>query len=239
LGPVCSSVIFDIIYIVSSKRYQGGGGGQLRKSRETRALLASRFKVLCADAGLSVDQVAKTLHVTPRTVRYWFSGKSAVPYAAYKLVRIMRWFELPMKGFEGWCMHSGKLWTPEGHPIGPEDGSWWSLLVRQARCFRTLYQRSADFERALMMLTAKGLAASDSASEARAGAALYPRDERGCGADAGRSLVQRTGRREAPPNLFKGHFGTAKDENGSSAPFGAIEAVAPILQCENREAVHG
>jgi DNA-binding transcriptional regulator YiaG len=132
-----------------------------RKSREDRAMLACRFRVLCADAGLSLELVAQTLHVTPRTVRYWFSGKSAVPYAAYKLVRILRWFELPQKGFEGWCMHSGKLWTPEGHAIAPEDGGWWSLLVRQARCFRTLYQRSADFERALMMLTAKGLTASD------------------------------------------------------------------------------
>jgi DNA-binding transcriptional regulator YiaG len=77
---------------------------KLRKSRETRTMLASRFRVLCSDAGLSIDEVASTLHVTSRTVRYWFSGKSSVPYAAYKLVRIMRWFELPQKGFEGWCL---------------------------------------------------------------------------------------------------------------------------------------
>lgn len=176
-------------------------------------MLASRFRVLCADAGLSVDEVAKTLHVTPRTVRYWFSGQSAVPYSAYKLVRIMRWFELPQKGFEGWCMHSGKLWTPEGHPIGPEDGSWWSLLVRQARCFRTLYQRSADFERALMMLTAKGLEASDHPPTdwKLAAAAAAQRTERlaaGRGVEAGRA-GRSPGRREAPPlDLSLGHFGT-------------------------------
>ena len=58
-------------------------------------MLSSRFKVLCADAGLSIDEAAKILHVTPRTVRYWFSGKVSVPYAAYKLVRVLRWFELP------------------------------------------------------------------------------------------------------------------------------------------------
>lgn len=134
-------------------------------------MLASRFKVLLADAGLSPEEAGKLLHVTPRTVRYWISGKVSVPYAAYRLVRVMRWFELPQAGFEGWCMHSGKLWTPEGVPIGPEDGSWWSLLVRQARCFRSLYQRSADFERALMMLGAKGLASADvgRAAQARTG----------------------------------------------------------------------
>jgi len=176
-------------------------------------MLAARFKVLCADAGLSVDQVAQTLHVTPRTVRYWFSGQSAVPYSAYKLVRIMRWFELPQKGFEGWCMHSGKLWTPEGHPIGPEDGSWWSLLVRQARCFRTLYQRSADFERALMMLTAKGLEASDHPPTdwKKAAVEAAQRTERlaaGRGDGAARA-GRRPGRREAPPlDLSLGHFST-------------------------------
>lgn len=176
-------------------------------------MLASRFRVLCADAGLSIDAVAQTLHVTPRTVRYWFSGKSAVPYAAYKLVRVMRWFELPQKGFEGWCMHSGKLWTPEGHSIAPEDGGWWSLLVRQARCFRTLYQRSADFERALMMLTAKGLEASDAPRTGSLNLAVADAAQRGeplavaAGAASART-VRGTVRREAPLDLSLGNFGT-------------------------------
>ena len=38
------------------------------------------------DAGLNVEAVGKLLHVTPRTVRYWFAGKTAVPYASYKLL---------------------------------------------------------------------------------------------------------------------------------------------------------
>jgi hypothetical protein len=37
---------------------------------------------MCADAGLSIDQTAKALHVTPRTVRYWISGRVSIPYAA-------------------------------------------------------------------------------------------------------------------------------------------------------------
>jgi DNA-binding transcriptional regulator YiaG len=189
---------------------------KVRKSRETRAMLASRFRVLCADAGLSVDQVAQTLHVTSRTVRYWFSGKSSVPYAAYKLVRVMRWFELPQKGFEGWCMHSGKLWTPEGHGIAPEDGGWWSLLVRQARCFRTLYQRSADFERALMLLTAEGLRASDARAEAAVPEAC--------------ASVPRGPAAKPPANLLLNHFRTQKERNGLTAPFAAIKKGVNRLQ---------
>lgn len=190
--------------------------GKVRKTRENRSMLASRFRVLCADAGLSIDAVAQTLHVTPRTVRYWFSGKSAVPYAAYKLVRVMRWFELPQKGFEGWCMHSGKLWTPEGHPIGPEDGGWWSLLVRQARCFRTLYQRSADFERALMMLTAQGLQASDAA------AASVPQP---CG-----SVAQAAA--QPPLNLLLEHFGTPRTKKPAKTGAAATKTIARVSQHE-------
>ncbi|MBU2288425.1 MAG: helix-turn-helix domain-containing protein, partial [Gammaproteobacteria bacterium] len=99
-------------------------------------MLASRFKIACADAGLTIDEVAQMLHVTPRTVRYWFSGKTNVPFAAYKLLRILNRFELPGDAWAGWHMHSGRLWTPEGHGFEPRDGAWWSLLVRQARGFR-------------------------------------------------------------------------------------------------------
>ncbi|WP_096697075.1 VC1465 family Xer recombination activation factor [Polaromonas sp. AER18D-145] len=112
-------------------------------------MLSSRFKVLCADAGLSIDEAAKLLHVTPRTVRYWFSGKVTVPYAAYKLVRVLRWFELPGPAWRGWHFHSGKLWTPEGHGFEPHDANWWSLLVRQARSFRTIYERESAMRQAL------------------------------------------------------------------------------------------
>ncbi len=77
-----------------------------------RAAIAARFKVLCLDAGLKVPDVARTLQVTERTVYAWFSGKTAVPYATYRLLRILNRFELP--GWPGWHMHSGKLWSPEG-----------------------------------------------------------------------------------------------------------------------------
>ncbi|TAM45194.1 MAG: hypothetical protein EPN61_06280 [Burkholderiaceae bacterium] len=111
---------------------------KLRKRLESRMLLGSRFKVMCADAGLNLDAVAKLLHVTPRTVRYWFSGQTSVPYASYRLMRILCRYELPDPAWAGWLFHSGKLWSPEGHGFEPQDAAWWSLLVRQVRCFRGL-----------------------------------------------------------------------------------------------------
>nr|ART90363.1 hypothetical protein [uncultured bacterium] len=57
-----------------------------------------------------------------------------MPYAAYKLLRLLRWFELPGP-WEGWQMHSGKLWTPEGLGFDPSDSAWWGVLVRKAAQF--------------------------------------------------------------------------------------------------------
>ncbi len=148
--------------------------------RLSRADRSERFTVLAAQTGLGVDGLGKLLQVTPRTVRNWLSGHTAIPYAAFKLLRVLRGFELPMPGFEGWCMHSGKLWTPEGRPIEPCDGGWWSLLVRQAACFRLANAQATELRR----LVGK-MAASD------AGAVLHPAapEARSAQAAAGAGLV--------------------------------------------------
>ena len=101
---------------------------------------------MLADLGLTSETAAKMLHVTPRTVRYWISGKVLVPYSAYRLLRILTGAELPANGWDGWHMHSGKLWTPEGHGFLPSDSSWWGLLVRQARTWKIMYDRSRALE---------------------------------------------------------------------------------------------
>jgi hypothetical protein len=115
---------------------------------------------MCADAGLSIDAVAQALRVTRRTVQYWISGRVQVPYAAYRLVRILGRYELPDPAWRGWIMHSGKLWSPEGHGFVPGDSNWWGLLVRQAAMFRRVYDRQRVFE-VLMLRT--GRAAADGA----------------------------------------------------------------------------
>lgn len=76
-----------------------------------------------------------------------------MPYAAYKLVRVMRLFELPCEGWDGWHMHSGKLWSPEGHGFTPQDSNWWGLLVRRAASFGKLYTMQAAFDQAAATLS--------------------------------------------------------------------------------------
>ena len=114
------------------------------KARQTRMEQGLRLKIMLADLGLTPESAGKILHVSPRTVRYWISGKTQAPYAAYRLLRIMTGAELPSPGWDGWHMHSGKLWSPEGHGFLPSDSSWWGLLVRKARLFHQLYDRETQ-----------------------------------------------------------------------------------------------
>ncbi|WP_283957798.1 VC1465 family Xer recombination activation factor [Variovorax sp. 3P27G3] len=184
---------------MSSKRPDGRPP---KKNLSQRAAIAARFKVLCLDAGLKVPDVAQTLQVTERTVYAWFSGKTAVPYSAYKLLRILNRFELP--GWPGWHMHSGKLWTPEGFAFDPTDGAWWSLLVRQARAFKVVYGRLTSLEVQL----GEARAAQDKELATQDGAA---------GAAPGPAKAKLDGRRAAPPNLFLKHFRTQEGQNTPSS----------------------
>ncbi len=94
--------------------------------------------------GMDLPQCAKFLHVTERTLHNWESGKHDIPYATFKLLRLMNGLELPGQTWAGWEFRGGKLWSPEGRSFEGTDGSWWSLLVRQAHGFRELMARGAE-----------------------------------------------------------------------------------------------
>lgn len=184
--------------------------------------LGLRFKVMCADAGLNTEAVAKVLHVTTRTVQNYFSGRVAIPYAAYRLVRILGRYELPQAGWDGWHMHSGKLWSPEGHGFVPSDSTWWAALCSQARLWRESVQRDRQF--AMLMLRAGRIEPGTGS----AGAARAP------GPDQVWPNVE-DGRTAKPsgPNSFLEHFSPQRIEKGLSteekpASKSATESVAEI-----------
>lgn len=108
--------------------------------------LAKRFRGMLADLGLKPAQAAKMLHVSLRTVHNWNKGTHQIPVMAYKLLRMMRYLELPGQSWQGWHFSRGMLITPEGREISGKDGAWWSLLVRQAHSFGQLY-RERNLER--------------------------------------------------------------------------------------------
>lgn len=107
---------------------------------------------MLADLGLKHPDAAKMLHVSLRTLQNWLSGRHQVPYAVYKLLRMMRYMELPGQSWQGWHFSRGMLVTPEGRTISGKDGSWWSLLVRQSRGFSSLYTELQAYKTAALTL---------------------------------------------------------------------------------------
>lgn len=79
---------------------------------------------------------AALLGVCVRTVRNWESRRRRVPYAAYRLLRILRNGELSGDAWNGWRLWGDTLWTPEGIGLKAGEAAWWSLLVRCARAFQ-------------------------------------------------------------------------------------------------------
>lgn len=65
-----------------------------------------------------------------------------MPYSVLKLLRLLRYMELPGESWAGWHFSRGHLVTPEGRTLSGKDGSWWSLLVRQAQGFGQLYREA-------------------------------------------------------------------------------------------------
>lgn len=108
-----------------------------------KAILAERFRHARHACWLTVPQAAKLLHVSVRTVHNWEAGIVRVPFAAYKLMRILRGVELPngcgllSEAWAGWRFQDDKLISPEGRAFIGTDSAWWSLLVQRARLFGT------------------------------------------------------------------------------------------------------
>ncbi|WP_043798449.1 VC1465 family Xer recombination activation factor [Arenimonas composti] len=115
--------------------------GKAGKRPRSRAVTADRFQTARLTACLSVPATAKLLHVTERTVHNWESGRSRVPYAAYKLLRVLRGFDLGHPAWAGFRLDGPTLWTPEGHAFRPDHLTWWSLTCRMADEFRRVLAR--------------------------------------------------------------------------------------------------
>lgn len=152
--------------------------------------------------GLDLPGCAQLLHVTERTLHNWQSGKHDIPFAAYKLLRLLNRMELPGESWAGWCFHGGKLWTPEGHSFVGTDGSWWSLLVRRSEAFGKQF-RSAQGD-----------------SAARTAAGVQAKRDPAAGGEARSLPAVAGGRREAPAlDLSHRHFGTSDRQTTAGCAF--------------------
>ena len=61
--------------------------------------------------GWSRADCGKFLHVTERCLRNWEAGRNAIPYAAYRLLRIHCGYQLPGASWRGWSISRGKYFV--------------------------------------------------------------------------------------------------------------------------------
>ena len=144
----------------------------------------------------------------------------------------MRLFELPCEGWQGWHMHSGKLWTPEGFGFTPDCQSWWSLLVRQARLFRQMADRERQLDIA-MQSTLHG-----SVRMTQTGPATQA--ERGAGPVASGAPSGAAGRAAKPtgPNLLLEHFRKSRLTANEINDLGLLAKLVSTLN-QGETHVHG
>ncbi len=147
-----------------------------------RAQLGYRLRAARCTLGWSIADAAKYFQVTERTWHNWESGAHRIPFAVYKLCRVLARIELPGDAWAGWSFQGGTLITPEGRQIEPKDGAWWSLLVRNARSFVTAYNEATRLRLLLAQIqtdtlsSAEGLAGGPACGgeASAAGAGLVP-----------------------------------------------------------------
>lgn len=137
-----------------------------------RAQIGYRLRLARCSMGWTVEAAAKYFQVTQRTWNNWESGAHRIPFAVYKLCRVLARMELPGDAWAGWSLQGSALITPEGRRIEPHDSSWWSLMVRNSQSFSAAYNEARRL-RALLDGQEKQAQASAVGAAATAGLVSY------------------------------------------------------------------
>lgn len=109
---------------------------------------------------LTIDEVAKTLQVTSRTVAHWERGSARIPYAAYRLLRMKANGEFLNKAWEGWTVRGDALYSPTGRAFKPYELTYIANYFTMARywlddCNKKLAKRQAQPAKVLKLVIPK------------------------------------------------------------------------------------
>lgn len=141
-----------------------------RLARKKLPVPAWRFREARLSCFLTIQGCADLLRVSVRTVQNWETGKARIPYAAFKLMRVLRGGKLLGPEWHGFIVRQDKLITPEGHSVEASDLGWWTLLVRRAREFGNARRQLREVQDA-SSAAAAAVRADRPASKVAAGAA--------------------------------------------------------------------
>ena len=89
---------------------------------------------------MSREACAAALGVEVRTVRNWETGKTRVPYAAFKLLRLLTGGELPGAAWAGFFVRGNVLYSPEQKAFTAGELAYLSNVFAMARFWLQEYQ---------------------------------------------------------------------------------------------------
>jgi hypothetical protein len=115
--------------------------------------------------------------VTARTICHWESGRARIPYAPFKLLRVLLGGELPGEQWRGFFIRGERLYSPEDHGFTAADLSWLSLTFRRAEAFDSLYQQLAQTKGGDAHGGVRVLAAAHAANDEGRDRRTYPDEE--------------------------------------------------------------
>lgn len=111
------------------------------KRKPYKPIDRDKFREMRLMQRLSIEATAKLLGVTTRTVMHWESGVTRIPYAPFKLLRVLAMHELPDKAWEGWRVIGDTLYSPADRGFKPWELLYLSNYLTMARYWQADYDR--------------------------------------------------------------------------------------------------
>jgi DNA-binding transcriptional regulator YiaG len=111
------------------------------KRKPYKPIDREQFMQIRKENRLSIEQAAKLLQVTSRTIAHWESGVTRIPYSAFKLLRCLANGELLPDVWKGWTIKGDTLWSPVGRPFRQHELTYLANYFTMARYWQADYER--------------------------------------------------------------------------------------------------
>ncbi|MDP1766435.1 MAG: VC1465 family Xer recombination activation factor [Methylotenera sp.] len=111
------------------------------KRKPYKPIDREKFKEVRLMNRLSVEDAAKLLQVTSRTIAHWECGATRIPYSAFKLLRCLANGALLPSAWKGWVIKGDTLWSPVGRPFRQHELTYISHYFTMARYWQADYER--------------------------------------------------------------------------------------------------
>lgn len=111
------------------------------KRKPYKPIDREQFKEVRMMNRLTVDDAARLLQVTSRTIAHWECGVTRIPYSAFKLLRCLANGSLLHDAWKGWTIKGDTLWSPVGRPFRQHELTYIANYFTMARYWQADYER--------------------------------------------------------------------------------------------------